>query len=73
MWHWLNVRVKAEGLIVIHEALMRAIGEALKARGVEMGLVVAGDASPIQALPGDAEAGYNGYSKMLCYPLLSSS
>ena len=46
LWHRLNVRVK-EGLIVVHEALMRAIGEALKARGVEMGLVVAGDASPI--------------------------
>jgi len=30
--HWLNVRVKTEGLIVIHEALMNAIREALKAR-----------------------------------------
>jgi len=67
LWHWLNVRVKAEGLIVIHEALMRAIGEALETRGVEMGLVVAGDASPIQAMPRDPEARYNGYYKKLCY------
>mgnify|MGYP000235729241 CR=1 FL=1 len=52
LWHWLNVRVKAEGLIVIYEALMRAIGEALKGRGVEMGLVVAGDASPSKRYPG---------------------
>jgi len=36
VWHWLNVRVKAEGLILIHEALMNAVREALKARGVEM-------------------------------------
>jgi len=67
VWHWLNVRVKAEGLIVIHEALMNAVREALKARSVEIGLVVAGDASPIQVLPGDIEAGYNGYYRKLCY------
>jgi len=36
LWHWLNVRVKAEGLIVIHEALRKAIWEALKGRCVEM-------------------------------------
>jgi len=28
LWHRLNVTVKAEGLIVIHEALMNAIREA---------------------------------------------
>ena len=32
-----------------------------------MGLVVSGDASPIQAMPKDAEAAYNGYYKKLCY------
>jgi len=39
LWHWLNVRVKAEGLIVIHEALMRAIGAYTRVQnGVTEGL-----------------------------------
>ena len=67
VWHWLNVRVKPEGLEMIHEALMKAINEALAVQGVQLGLKVAGDASPIQAMPRDPEARYNGYYKRLCY------
>jgi len=67
LWHWLNVRIGPEGLMVIHEELMRVIRDALKNHGIELGLMIAGDASPIQALPGDAETAYNGYYRKLCY------
>jgi len=67
VWHWLNVRLHPEGLEIVHAALMGAINEALRAQGVQLGLKVAGDASPIQAMKRDNEAGYNGYYKMVCY------
>ena len=67
VWHWLNVRVSPEGLETIHSALMNAIKETLMVQGVSLGLKVAGDASPIQAMPRDKEASYNGYYKKLCY------
>jgi hypothetical protein len=67
VWHWLNVRLRPEGLEIVHAALMGAIKEALKAQGVQLGWRVAGDASPIQPMKRDKEAGYNGYYKMVCY------
>lgn len=67
VWHWLNRRLGPEGLETIHSALMNAIKEALEVQGVQMGWKVAGDASPIQAMRRDPEAGYNGYYKMVCY------
>ena len=67
IWHWLNIRLGPEGLEKIHEALTKAINDALKAHGTSLGLKVAGDASPIQAMPRDPEARYNGYYKKVCY------
>jgi len=67
VWHWLNVRLGPEGLETVHLALMNAIKEALEVQGVSLGLKVAGDASPIQAMPRDKEAEYNGYYKKVCY------
>jgi len=67
VWHWLNVRLGPEGLETVHSALMNAVKEALDVQGVSLGLKVAGDASPVQAMPRDKEAGYNGYYKKLCY------
>jgi len=67
VWHWLNKRLRPEGLEILHAALMGAINEALKAQGVQMGWKVAGDASPIQAMSRDSEARYNGYYKMVCF------
>ena len=67
LWHWHNVRVKAEGFILIHEALMKAIGKALKTCGIEMGLLLACDASPTRAMPRDTEGRYDGYYMKLCY------
>lgn len=69
LWHWLNDRVKPEGLERLHQALMEEIGKALEAQGVQLGVRVAGDATPIQALPRDPEARYNGYYRKLCYLL----
>jgi len=67
VWHWLNVRLGPEGLETVHSALMNAIKEALEVQGVHLGLKVTGDASPIQAMPRDKEAKYNGYYKEVCY------
>ncbi|MBM3120407.1 MAG: hypothetical protein FJ006_12850 [Chloroflexi bacterium] len=67
VWHWLNVRLGPEGLETVHSALMKAMNEALEIQGVSLGLKVAGDASPIQAMPRDKEARYNGYYKEVCY------
>jgi len=67
VWHWLNVRLGPEGLETVHSALMKATKEALEVQGVSLGLKVAGDASPIQAMSRDKEAKYNGYYKKVCY------
>lgn len=67
MWHWLNDRIKPEGLERLHQALMEEIEKALGTQGLHLGLEVAGDATPIQALPRDPEARYNGYYKRVCY------
>jgi len=67
VWHWLNVRLGPEGLETVHSALMKAIKEALEVQEVHLGLKVAGDASPIRAMPQDKEARYNGYYKEVCY------
>jgi len=67
VWHWLNKRIHPEGLEMVHAALMGAINEGLKAQGVLLGVRVAGDASPIQAMKRDKEAAYNGYYKIVCY------
>jgi hypothetical protein len=67
VWHWLNVRLGPEGLETVHLVLMNAMKEALTVQGVSLGLKVAGDASPIQAMPRDKEAKYNGYYKEVCY------
>lgn len=67
VWHWLNKRFRPEGMETIHAALVKAINEALAVQGIQLGLKVAGDASPIQARPMDPEARYNGYYKKLCY------
>jgi len=61
------VRLHPEELEIAHAALMGAINEALKSQGAQMGLKVAGDASPIKAMKRDKEAKYNGYYKMVCY------
>ena len=67
LWHWLNKRIKQGGLEAIHTALIRVLNQALEAQEISLGLRVAGDASPIQALPRDPEAKYNGYYKKVCY------
>jgi len=67
VWHWLNVRLGPEGLETVYASLMMAVKEALIAKGASLGLKVAGDASPIQAMPRDKEARYNGYYKKVCY------
>ena len=67
VWHWVHERLRPEGLEIVHAALMGAINEGLKAKGVQLGWKVAGDASPIQAMKWDKEAGYNGYYKIVCY------
>lgn len=67
VWHWLNVRLGPEGLETVHSVLMKAVKEALEVQGVSLGRKVAGDASPIQAMPRDKEARYNGYYKKVCY------
>jgi len=67
VWHWLQKRLGPEGLERVHGALMKTINEALAAQGVHLALKVAGDASPIQAMPQDPEARYNGYYKKVCY------
>ncbi|MBS7615241.1 hypothetical protein KEJ18_05885 [Candidatus Bathyarchaeota archaeon] len=61
------MRLGPEGLEAVHSALMKAVKEALEVQGVSLGLKVAGDASPIQAMPRDREARYNGYYKKVCY------
>jgi hypothetical protein len=67
VWHWLNVRLGPEGLEKVHSSLMKAIKEALEVQGVSLGVKVAGDASPVQAMPRDREARYNGYYRKVCY------
>jgi hypothetical protein len=67
VWHWLNKRLGPEGLERVHESLAKAIDEALKTQGVDLGVKVSGDASPIRAMRRDPEARYNGYYKMVCY------
>lgn len=67
VWHWLQKRLGHEGLERVHGALMKTINEALAAQGVHLAVKVAGDASPIQAMPRDPEARYNGYYKKVCY------
>lgn len=67
LWHWLDRRLGPEGLETLHGALTKAMDQVLEAHGIQLGLEVAGDASPIQAPPRDPEARYNGYYKKVCY------
>ena len=67
VWHWIHVRFRSEGLERIHAALLKVMGEELAVQGIQLGLKVAGDASPIQARPWDPEAEYNGYYQKICY------
>jgi hypothetical protein len=67
LWHWLNTRVKPEGLQTIHTKLMKLVNQALAAKGIHMALQVVGDATQVEAKLQDKEAAYNGHYKMRCY------
>jgi len=67
LWHWLNTRVKPEGLQIIHTKLMKLVNQALAAKGIHMALQVVGDATQVEAKLQDKEAAYNGHYKMRCY------
>jgi hypothetical protein len=67
LWHWLNIRLKTEGLEEIYAELMKLVSNALAAKGVPMATEVVVDASVIEAKAKDSEAAYNGHCKKHCY------
>jgi hypothetical protein len=67
LWHWLNKRVKPEGLETVYAELMKQVDQALAAQGIEMAKEVVVDATVMQASAGDQEASYNGHYGMNCY------
>ena len=67
IWHWLNKRVGPDGLETIHTELMKLISQAITAQRIQMGKIVSGDATTIQAKPADHQAAYNGHYHMNCY------
>ena len=67
VWHWLNIRVKPEGLETVYAELMKQVNQALAAKGIKMAVDVVTDATTMEANPKDQEAAYNGHYKMRCY------
>lgn len=65
LWHFINVRLRAEGFEKLRFHLLELIREALKSQGVGMGLEGVVDATPIVSRNHDAV--YNGYYKATCY------
>jgi len=67
LWHWLNIRVKPQGLEAICIELMKLVRIALAAQGIQMAKEAVVDATVMQANSQDKEAAYNGHYKMRCY------
>ncbi len=67
LWHWLNKRIKPQGLETIYTELMKLVKQALAAQGIQMAAEVVVDATVMQAKAQDKEAAYNGHYKMSCH------
>lgn len=67
IWHFINIRLGADGFERIRVAVLRLVEEACAKRGSAWSGRVSVDATPMEALRGDKEAAYNGYYRMLCY------
>jgi len=65
LWHFINVRLKAEGVERLRFHLLKLNREGLKAYGVRMGFEGVADATPIASR--NRDAAYNGYYEMRCY------
>ena len=67
VWHFINVRLKADGFERLRFHLLKRIGDALKLYGVRVGFEGAVDATPIASR--NRDAAYNGYYHSSCYLL----
>jgi len=67
IYHFINIRLEAEGFERIRVAVLRLVQEACARHGSTWDGRVSVDATPMEALREDEEAAYNGYYRMLCF------
>jgi hypothetical protein len=65
LWHFINVRLKAEGVERLRFHLIKLIHDAMNSYGVRMGFDGVSDATPIASC--NRDAAYNGFYEVTCY------
>lgn len=67
LWHWLNKRIKPDGLQAIYTELMKLVSQPLAQQSIQMANEAVVDATVMEANQQDQQAAYNGHYKMRCY------